>query len=163
MPAPRLHENTIADKIVDLIKTNLAATMNLKVCSVGALELFPGLPNLADSLPAVMVQPDPNTSLRRITTAETYEITYNFRIVFVRGFGDDEEPVALKVADTQKIAELLIDNVDLGGLTLTGGCVSRTLVASIEWRPPEDLLVAQLNARATATAISFVVMTVARK
>ena len=163
MPAPRLHENLIAQKIVDLIDQNLSGPMGLKVVTVGALEFFPGLPVLTDNTPAVFVKPSPNTNLERITTAQTYRVTYNFRLVFVKAFGPNEEIIKLKIQETQKIAELLIDSVDLGALTLPNGQILFTALTSIEWEPPEDNLVASINADLTSAAMTFTVETSSRK
>lgn len=163
MPAPRLHETLIAERIVQLIDQNLSGSMGLKVVTIGALEFFPALENLADNVPAVFVKPAPSTNLERITTGQTYRIVYSFRIVFVKAFGSNEEIVKLKTTEAQKIAELLIDNVDLGGLSLPNGQILFSTLKSIEWEPPEDNLVATINADMTAAALVFVVEATSRK
>lgn len=163
MAAPRLHETLIAEKIVELIDQALSSPMGLKVVTIGALEFFPALETLANNVPAVFVKPSPSTNLERITTGQTYRIAYNFRIVFVKGFGPNEEIVRSKTVETQKIAELLIDNVDLGGLALPNGQILFTTLKTIEWEPPEDNLVASINADMTATALVFTVETSSRK
>jgi hypothetical protein len=149
MPAPRLHENVIADRIVQLIDDNLSADMGLKVVTVGSL--------------AVFVKPSPSTNLERITTGQTYRVVYNFRIVLVKTFAPNEEIVRSKTAETQKIGELLIDNVDLGGLSLPNGQILFSTLKTIEWEPPEDTLAATINADMTATALVFAVETSSRK
>ena len=163
MPAPRLHENLIADRIVQLIDQNIASVMGLKVVTVGALEFFSALNNLADNAPAVFVKPAPSTTLERITTGQTYRVVYNFRLVFVKLFGPNEEIVRTKTAETQKIAELLIDNVDLGGLALPNGQILFSTVKTIEWEPAEDNLVATIHADMTASALVFSVEATSRK
>ena len=163
MPAPRLHENIIAEKIVQLIDQNLSGDLGLKVVTVGALEFFPALETLSDNVPAVFVKPSPSTNLERITTGQTYRIVYSFRIVFVKLFGPNEEIVKQKTLATQKIAELLIDNVDLGALVLPNGQILFSTVRTIEWEPPEDSLVASLNADMTSAALVFTVDTTSRK
>ena len=163
MPAPRLHETLIAERIVQLIDQNLADPMGLKVVTIGALEFFPALDDLSSNVPAVFVKPAPSTTLERITTGQTYRIVYNFRIVFVKLFGSNEEIVRSKTSETQKIAELLIDNVDLGGLTLPNGQILFSTVKSIEWEPAEDNLAATIHADMTAAALVFVVETTSRK
>lgn len=163
MPAPRLHETLIAERIVELIDQALSSAMGLKVVTIGALEFFPALETLANNVPAVFVKPSPTTNLERITTGQTYRIAYNFRIVFVKSFGANEEIVRSKTVETQKIAELLIDNVDLSGLSLPNGQILFTTLKTIEWEPPEDNLVASINADMTATALVFTVETSSRK
>lgn len=163
MSAPRLHETLIAEKIVDLIDHNLSGAMGLKVVTIGALEFFPALDKLADNVPAVFVKPSPSTNLERITTGQTYRIVYNFRLVFVKPFVPTEEIVKVKTIETQKIAELLIDNVDLGGLALPNGQILLTALKAIEWEPAEDNLVASINADMTATALIFTVEASSRK
>lgn len=163
MPAPRLHETLIAERIVELIDQNLATLMGLKVVTIGALEFFPALENPGDNVPAVFVKPSPSTNLERITTGQTYRIVYSFRIVFVKLFGPNEEIVRAKTVETQKIAELLIDNVDLGGLALPNGQVLFSTLKSIEWEPPEDSFVATIHADMTASALTFTVETTSRK
>ena len=162
MSAPRLHETIIADRIVDLINT-LSGDLGLKVITVGALEFYPALEQLGDNVPAVFVKPSPSTNLERITTGQTYRIVYNFRIVFIGVFGPNEEIIREKTVRTQKIAELLIDNVDLGALSLPNGQVLFSTLKSIEWEPPEDNLVASVNADMTAAALVFTVETSSRK
>ncbi|MCG3204329.1 MAG: hypothetical protein KCHDKBKB_01044 [Elusimicrobia bacterium] len=163
MAAPRLHEALIADRIVQLIDQNLSGPLALKVVGMGALEFFPALETLIDNVPAVFVKPSPSTNLERITTGQTYRIVYNFRIVFVGAFGANQEIVRTKTVDAQKIAELLIDNVDLGELSLPNGQVLFSALKSIEWEPPEDNLVASINADMTAAAFVFTVDTSSRK
>ncbi len=163
MPAPRLHETLIAERIVELIDQNLSGPMGLKVVTIGALEFFPALESLADNVPAVFVKPAPSTTLERITTGQTYRIVYSFRIVFVKAFGPNEEIVKSKTVEAQKIAELLIDNVDLGALSLPNGQVLFSTVKAIEWEPPEDNLVATINATMTAAALVFTVEATSRK
>lgn len=163
MPAPRLHETLIGEKIVELIDQGLSAELGLKVVSLGALEFYPALENLSGNVPAVFVKPSPSTNLERITTGQTYRIAYSFRIVYVRLFGPNEEIVKAKTIDTQKIAELLIDNVDLGSLALPNGQILFTNLKAIEWEPPEDNLVATIHADMTAAALAFTVETTSRK
>lgn len=163
MPAPRLHEDLIGDRIVQLIDQNLSAELGLKVVSLGALEFFPALENLAGNVPAVFVKPAPSTNLERITTGQTYRINYGFRIVHVRLFAPNEQIVRGKITEAQKIAELLIDNVDLGALALPNGQILFTSLKTIEWEPPEDNLVATIHADMTAAALSFSVETTSRK
>lgn len=162
MAPPRLHETLIADRIVDLVN-GLSAELGLKVITVGALEFFPALENLAENVPAVFVKPSPSTNLERITTGQTYRIVYNFRIVFIGSFGPNEEIIREKTVRTQKIAELLIDNVDLGQLALPNGQVLFSTLRAIEWEPPEDNLVGSINADMTAAALVFTVETSSRK
>jgi hypothetical protein len=163
MSAPRLHETVIAEKIVEIIDQTLSGPMGLKIVTIGALEFFPALEKLSDNVPAVFIKPAPSTNLERITTGQTYRIAYSFRIVFVKGFGPNEEIVRQKTVETQKIAELLIDHVDLGGLALPNGQILFTTLRAIEWEPPEDNLVASINADMTAAALVFSVETSSRK
>ena len=83
--------------------------------------------------------------------------------MFVFKFGPNEEVVRSKTALTQKIAELLIDNVDVGQLALPNGQILFSTLKSIEWEPPEDNLVAAVHADMTATALVFTVETTSRK
>jgi hypothetical protein len=161
--APRLHETILAEQIIQLIDQNLSATLGLKVIAIGALEFYPALQQLANNVPAVFVKPAPSTALARITTGQTYRIVYSFRIVYVQLFGPNDEIVKNKTINTQQIAELLIDNIDLGGLQLPNGQILFSTVKAIEWEPPEDNLVATINADMTATALIFSVETTSRK
>lgn len=163
MSAPRLHETLIAERLVELIDQNLAEQLGLKIVAIGALEFFPALENLHENSPAVFVKPAPATNLERITTGQTYRIVYHFRLVFVKPFNPDSEIIKTKIAETQRLAELLIDNVDLGGLTLPNGQILFLSLKAIEWEPPEDNLVATINANMTASALVFTVETTSRK
>ena len=161
MAAPRLHGNIIADRIVQLIRDNLAGPMGLKTVAVGALEFFPTLENLADQVPAVLVKPAPTTTLERITTGQTYRIVYGFRIVLVRSFGADERIVRDKTDAAERIVELLIDNVDLGGLILENAQVNSTSAKVIEHEPYEEQPL--IRANLTTTSVVLVVETTSRK
>ena len=163
MSAPRLHETIIAQRIVDLIDQNLSQALGLKVVAIGALEFYPALNDLSGSVPAVFVKPAPATTLSRITTGQTYRLVYGFRVVYVQIFEPNEEIVKDKTVNAQQIAELLIDNIDLGGLQLPNGQVLFSTVKEIQWEPPEDNLVASINANMTATAFVFSVETTSRK
>ena len=160
MAAPRLHGNIIADRVVQLIRDNLASVMGLKTVAVGALEFLPTLDNLADQVPAAFVKPI-TTTLERITTAQTYQIVYSFRIVLVRPFGPDEKIIWNKTESVEKIVELLIDNVDLGGLSLQNAQVKSTTAKTIEYEPYEEQPL--IRANLTTAAVLFVVETVTRK
>ncbi len=163
MPEPRLHETVIADRIIELINQNLSGALGLKIVSFGDLDFFPALDNLADNTPAVLVKPAPTTTLERITTGQTYRIIYNFRILFLKTFGPGEEVIRLKTIETDKLAELFIDSVNLGDLVITNGQVIKTNLTTIEWSPPEDTIVAGINANITASALTFTVETISRK
>ncbi|HOX22929.1 MAG TPA: hypothetical protein PLL10_05650 [Elusimicrobiales bacterium] len=163
MPEPRLHETVIADRIIELINLNLSVALGLKVVSFGDLDFYPALETLTDNTPTVFVKPAPTTTLERITTGQTYKIAYNFRIVFVKTFSRSEDATRLMTIETDKLAELFIDNVNLGDFVITNGQVLRTNLTTIEWKPPEDLTVAGLNANMTATALVFTVETTSRK
>ena len=163
MPEPRLHEPLIAEKIVQLIDQNLSGPLGLKVVTNEALEFFAAPDRLSDNVPAIFVKPSPSTSLERITTGQTYRIVYNFRLVYVYKFGPNEEVVKTKTTNTLKIAELLIDTVDLGALPLPNGQILSTTLKLIEWEPPEDKLNEIIKADMTVSALVFIVETTSRK
>ena len=163
MPEPRLHETVIGDRIIELINLNLSGVLGLKIVSFGDLEFYPALEQLTDNTPAVFVKPAPTTTLERITTGQTYRIVYNFRIVFVKTFSRSEDATRLMTIETDKMAELFIDSVNLGDLALTNGQVLKTNLTTIEWKPPEDMIVAGLNANMAVTALVFTVETTSRK
>jgi len=66
-------------------------------------------------------------------------------LVFVKAFGPSEEIIKSKTAETQKIAELLIDSVNLGDLAIPNGQILFSTLKAIEWEPPEDNLVATIT------------------
>jgi len=163
MPEPRLHESLIAEKIVQLIDQNLSSLLGLKIVTYESLEFFAAPGQLSSNVPAVFVKPSPSTSLERITTGQTYRIVYNFRLVLVQPFGPNERVVMSKVTNTQKIGELLIDNVDLGSLPLPNGQILSVSLRQIEWEPPEDKFEEIDRANMTAAALVLTVETTSRK
>lgn len=163
MAPPRLHETIIAARLVELINNELSTELGLKIVTIGALEFYPAIDNLVNNVPAIFVKPAPNTTLERITTGQTYHIVYNFRIVFINLFHTNEQVIKRKCENTQKIAELLIDNVNLSGLILPNAQILFSNLKSIEWEPAEDNLVAAINADLTASALNFSVETTSRK
>jgi len=162
MSAPRLHELEISDQLVQLINQNLSGQLGLKVVTVDSLDLFPALENIEDNVPAVFVKPYPTTTLERITTGQTYRITYNFRIVYVTNYGPNEEIERTKILNTVKIGELLIDNVNLGYLSLQNGQVLKATMTSIEWGPSENQYFRDNHKAMVATAFTVIVETTSR-
>lgn len=162
MPEPRLHETLLADRIIEIIDQALSTELGLKVVTMGSLMYYPAQQQLETNAPAIFVKPAPTTNLERITTGQTYKITYEFRVVFVHVFGANEEVVREKTFRTQKIAELFIDNFDLGGFTIPNGQILRATCRQIEWEPPEDNFVNSLRADMTASALNLTVETSSR-
>jgi len=162
MPPPRLYEDLIVDRIVQLIHDNLAAGMGLKTVAIGSMDLFPARETLSEQVPAVFVEPH-TTTLERITTAQTYKAVYVFRIVYAKLFLPNEEFSKTRILEVHKIRELLIDNVDLGGLAVPNGQILSSILKATEWKPPEDNTAAMINADLTAVAMNFVVEATSRK
>ena len=158
MPA-RFHANEILDRIVSLYKTAFEPAqptgLGLKTCTKGGVEFYLTSPTLTSDVPAIFVKPAPTTEIEVVTTPLGYEMRYRHRIVYVRKFTTTERVTHEMVADTIRIAELLIDYWELNALALTNGQIVRSQPVAIEWEPEEDLAVAAVNRELVATAILF--------
>jgi len=162
MSSPRLYGKEIAEKMIDIFKAQLLTPLTLKLIQIGGLEFFPAQ-SIGDNVPAIFIKPYPTTDLERISTAETYKIVYNFKIVYAFPFVDLQEAILTKMVNTQKIGEVLIDSTNLGGLVLPNAKIVTSRLKALDWEPPEDNLVAILNQNVTASALIFSVETTARK
>jgi len=157
--AARIHTNEILDQIIALIDANLSpappAGLGLKTIAKGGVEFYVGPDDFSVVLPAVFVKPLPSTDLAFVAVGQEYQVTHRHRLLYVRRFAPGDLVVEQKIADTLKIAELLIDNLDLGGLALSNGQIILSIPSSVEWEPVEDEFVASFNLDFSATAIAF--------
>jgi len=103
----------------------------------------------------VWIYPSGNITLDRVTIPRGLVVNYNFRIVYVRRIGLNENINERKVADLQTVAEHMIDNFELPNLTLTNGQILWNMVTSIETEPLEDLMVNALSSDLIATAFNI--------
>jgi hypothetical protein len=165
--AQRLHTNEILDRLMSLIDTNLSPApptgLGLVTIAKGDLGFYAGKDSLTVELPALFVKPSPTNELSFRAMGQEYEVVYKHRLVYLRQFATTEKVVENKVKETLKIAELLIDNIDLNALALSNGQIIRSLPSSIEWEPLEDELVGGLNVWFFATAITFDVVAITRR
>jgi len=165
--AQRLHTNEILDRLISLIDANLSpappAGLGLVTIAKGDLGFYAGKDSLTVELPAIFVKPSPTNEMSFRAMGQEYEVIYKHRLVYLRQFATTEQVIDRKVAETLKIAELLIDNLDLNGLVLSNGQIIRSLPSSIEWEPLEDELAGSLNAWLFATAITFEVVAITRR
>ena len=152
----RFHVNEIIDQLTSRIKTNLETPLGLKVIAKGGVEFYQAVDvDWSIQLPAVFVKPVPSTDMSFVTTGSQYEVVYHLRLVYIRAFTVGEVPYNEKVADTIKIAEMLIDEMLLDNLVLSNGQIVHSLPTRIEWEPIEDEFVATFNADFHATAIEY--------
>ncbi len=165
--AQRLHTNEILDRLMSLIDTSLSPAppigLGLVTIAKGDLGFYAGKDSVTVELPAIFVKPSPTNELSFRAMGQEYEVVYKHRLVYLRQFATTEKVVENKVKETLKIAELLIDNIDLNGLALSNGQIIRSLPSSIEWEPLEDELVGGLNVWLFATAITFDVVAITRR
>ena len=165
--AQRLHTNEILDRLMSLIDTNLSQAaptgLGLVTIAKGDLGFYAGKDSLTVELPAIFVKPSPTNDLSFRAMGQEYEVVYKHRLVYLRQFATTEKVIENKVKETLKIAELLIDNLDLNALALSNGQIIRSLLSSIEWEPLEDELVGGLNVWLFATAITFDVIAITRR
>lgn len=157
--AQRLHTNEILDTLIDLLNIALSPApptgLGLKTIAKGDTSFYATTEGLTAELPAVFVKPSPAVDLAFAAVGQEYQLVYHFRLVYVRQFQTTEKVIEEQIKDTQRIAELLIDNLTLGGLALANAQIIHSLPASLEWQPEEDLFVSGFNLWFMATAITF--------
>lgn len=157
--AQRLHTNEILDRIISLIDANLSpaqpAGLGLKTIAKGDTYFYAGKDGLTVELPAVFIKPSPNTALSFAAIGKEYQVIYRHRLVYVRNFSTTEKVVEEQIKDTQRIVELLMDNLTLNELVLANAQLIHSLPSGIEWQPEEDQFVSSFNLWLLATAITF--------
>lgn len=150
----RLHTNEILNEIMRIFKVELGTALSLKSIIKGELNWLPpeSIPNLVNG---IWIYPAGNIAIDRVTLPRGLTVTYNFRVVFVRRIGVNENVNERKMADVSTIVEKAIDFFDLPNLTLTNGQVLWAMPVSVEMEPLEDLFVNQVSADLIATAFNI--------
>lgn len=149
-----LHTIEIIEELERLFETNLKTALSLKTVIKSGLEFEP-FQALADRVPCIFIKPEKDTDFEFIHVGQSYQVTYRFRVIYVRSIVQNSEVWKQKVNDAEQIVQELIDNIQLSALTLTDGQVLWTIPRRIEWEPPEDAFVAEINADLVAVAIEY--------
>jgi len=149
----RLFNNQIMDHLVGLINTNLSTELGLKVVSKGNLTSLPAPQDLENWLNAVLIEPK-NHIIEKIAQG-VIDVTYNFRILFLRKRADGEEYLATDVEKAEKISELLLDNYTLGSLGIPEISCESCLPKRTDYESEEQALFdgLELNIGVVATEV----------
>ena len=156
--ATKVYSSVLGLFLRDLFKTKLDANLGagvLQVCMFGDLEqvFYPrsdDAQGYASLVPAVFVQPE-SVEFPLATLNQRYETPYLFRCVYVDVIaeGGTHESNRLRV---EGLADAVLEDYRLAAISgLTQAQVKIARVVGIEYRPPEDLYVASLNAQLTAS------------
>lgn len=152
----RFFSNEISDFLLSEINTNLKIALGLKIIQKGRLDLVIDDNTLIKNyLPAIYL--DLGITIDEVLILESYEMSYNFRIIYVNGFDPSTEFIKNKYTETEKIAEMLIDRIQLSGLTLINGGIISNIMSSINYTPSEEKELQSIYGDIYASAIDFVV------
>lgn len=152
--AQRIHTNEILAELLRIFETDLKTSLDLKGIYRGELNWLP--PEAVDTLVnGVWIMPSLTMNIDRVTIPRGLLVNYNFRVVYVRRLGLNENPIERKIADTNTIVEYLIDNFTLPSLTLTNGDLLWCFPTQVENECLEDLFVTGVAADLIATAFTI--------
>ena len=125
---------TIGKQIRDIIKTSHAASLGLAICAFGSLTTLPKQP-LEPSIPAVFVavRNVPSDEQTIATASSHVRVKYNYDILYLRPFAEDEESYAEAIDDAEGIAETLMGDRKLSGLKPTNASIVNSGVTQISY------------------------------
>jgi len=156
--AQRLHLKELLNEYLRIFRTEFQSSLNLKSVIKGHIDFVP-VQDVPNRVNGIWIAPEPMT-IDRVMLPKELQITYNFRVVYVRRIGVNENVNEAKVNDILTITEKIIDKFKLEDLTLTNAQVLWSFPVSVDPEPPEDVYVAAIAAELVAMA--FNIQTVVR-
>ena len=154
-----LYTKTIGERIRSLIWTNLESSLSLQASHFGDIQYYESAEELDDFIPAVFVKPSPNVTIQVRTMNLKYTIIYRYKIIYVKTFSVASQVVEDKVDNLNSIVELLFNNTDLNGLTLTDADIEKSVPTTVEYEPVEEGFLALLKGQYVAGAVNVEVTT----
>src|SRR6266481_734062 len=151
----RIHANELLTEMLRLFELNLLATLNLKGVYRGGLSWLPPqrLTTMVNGIWAELVQ---QTDIKEVVLPKGLNMTYRVRIVFVRLLDISNNVDEQRIADAEKVIEMIYDNYQMSNINsggsnpLSNAQVLWWLPRTIEWHPPEDDFVSAIRADITA-------------
>lgn len=147
----RLYPKEILNEILRIFKVELASSLSLVSAIKGEMNWLPpeSIPNLVNG---VWIHPTGQIGINRVTLPRGLQIDYNFRVVYVRRIGLNENINEVKLNDICTITEKMIDFFELPNLALDSAQVLWCMPTAVETEPVEDVFVNALSADLIATA-----------
>lgn len=147
----RIHTNQLLNEIMRIFDQDLRVSLGLSAVIKGDITWMPtaGIQNLANG---IFISVDPNIQIARVQLPTDLQVTYNFRILYVKKIVVGQNVEEQKINDIETIIDKVFDKFTLPDLTLTGGQVLWWLPETVETEPPEDAYVSQLASDLVAIA-----------
>ncbi len=137
-----------------IFEVELKTALNLRRVIKGHIDFIPmqDVPSLVNG---IWIAPEPGFDIGRVMLPKELEITYHFRVVYVRRIAVNEIVNEAKVNDILTITEKIIDKYKLEDLTLANAQVLWSFPTLVEAEPPEDVYVGAIAADLIATAFNI--------
>lgn len=153
----RFFTNEITDYLISEINTKIKTTLNLKIIQKGKLDLIiDDNTILKNYTPSLFVDID-SVEIEDVTMQEYYVMNYNYHVIYMNSFEPNDEYIKNKYTNTEKIAEMLIDNIQLSGLVLSNGGIISSIISNINFSPAEERDLRSVYGDIYISVISFVV------
>jgi hypothetical protein len=151
--AQRLHLKELLNEYLRIFRTEFQSTLNLKSVIKGHIDFVP-VQDVPARVNGIWIAPEAFT-IDRVMLPKDLEITYNFRVVYVRRILVNEIVNEKKVEDILLITEKIIDKFKLEDLTLTNAQVLWSFPTAVDPEPPEDVYVGAIASELVATAFNI--------
>jgi hypothetical protein len=157
--AQQLYTQEIIANLRSSIWTSLQASLSLKVCQVGDISYYTAAEDLLTLSPGIFIKPGAVKSKLRNTNLGYYEIVYDFRVVYIRTYKENEAVISDKLSAITTLAGHFYTNAALTSLTLANAKIVHCLPSGVEYDPPEDGFLAAIGSRLTAGTVNLQVLT----
>lgn len=154
----RLYTKELAQGVLNLITTNLADTLSLKVASVGDISMLPAPEELDTWIPAVLIKAG-KIPINLISMPGGFEVTYPYTIYYVTWYNAGEVAEEKKIDETQQIVELLIDNYKLNDIALTNGKIGTMEVKEVDFDSEEERVLRAMELEVSLAKIYIEILT----
>jgi hypothetical protein len=143
----------IWNELARLLEAELKSSMGLKSIIQGSFASQP-TPGLATLVPGIWVHPSPAMTVEETEMPRVMIQKHNFRLIYLRKMGLNENPTQITAADAVTIANMLTANFTLPAASMPANAqILWMMVRTVEFEPQEDDLVATISADVRAAAL----------
>lgn len=135
--AQRIHTKELLNEYLRIFDVELKTALNLRSVNKGSFEWMPA-ETLTNLVNGIWVSADPTIQIDRVELPRALNITYSFRVVYIKRIDINTNVNEQKINDINVIVEEMLDQYSLTDLTLTNGQVIWSYPTIIEIDPPED-------------------------
>ncbi len=143
----------IWNELARLLEAELKSTLGLKAVIQGSFASQP-TPGLVNLVPGIWIHPTPAMTVEEAEMPRVLIQRHNFRIIYLRKMGVNENPTQITATDAVDIANMLTANFTLPAASMPANAqILWMMVKTIEFEPQEDDLVATISADVRAAAL----------